>query len=72
VLPRPIKIGRLVRWWEDEVEAALAAKERGGPTVTPPEEAVALRSGPRPTKKAKPRRRKPRKPQSRLERDAAE
>jgi predicted DNA-binding transcriptional regulator AlpA len=73
VLPRPIKIGRLVRWWEDEVEAALAAKERGGPTVKPvAEAAVALRSEPRLAKKAKPHRRKPRRRQSRLERGAAE
>jgi hypothetical protein len=65
VLPRPIKIGRLVRWWEDELEKALAEKERGGPTVKPPKEAAALVSQPRPTKKAKARRRRPREAQSR-------
>jgi predicted DNA-binding transcriptional regulator AlpA len=35
VLPRPIKIGHLNRWWEDELELALAAMERGGPTAKP-------------------------------------
>jgi predicted DNA-binding transcriptional regulator AlpA len=28
ILPKPIKIGHLVRWWQHEVEAALAKMPR--------------------------------------------
>jgi predicted DNA-binding transcriptional regulator AlpA len=28
VLPKPVKIGHLVRWWSDEIEAALAKLPR--------------------------------------------
>jgi predicted DNA-binding transcriptional regulator AlpA len=59
ILPQPIRLGHLVRWWEDEIDAALAKMPRSDPTAKPavrPPQDPPVRAVPAPRHAARPKR----------------